>query len=133
METTVRDDFAAGIGWYRNKDGELRTGTRVPDARWLRLKKFEFIGNAEYGPGGSWVEPLQKLIRGAKMDGDPELAEYLEVQLRDTITNIRDAGKDHAQARADKEEGEMATKAMMDAVAKRSLEMVAPAQASAKK
>jgi len=110
----LREDPFGGPGWYkRKKDGALITGARVPCVRHMRREGLEFIGNAEYGDGGSCLKPLAKLISEAKEEGDIELTEYLENTLKTAAKNYRDAGKDHAQAKAEAEQGEKAMQAMM--------------------
>jgi hypothetical protein len=64
----------------------------------MRRKKWEFIGTAEYGEGGSWIEPLEQLIDQAKAEGDTELADVLEQELKKTRYNMAHAGEDHAKA-----------------------------------
>ena len=109
----IKEDQHGGPGWDMRKDGTIFTGTRIPDARWMRRKRIEFIGNAEYGDGGSPLRPLAKLIADAKEEGDVELAEKLEDALKIAERNLRDAGKDRAQEKAEAEQGEKAMQAMM--------------------
>ncbi len=130
MPRAIAADVEAGIGWYRSReDGHLFTGPAVPCARWLRRRKIDHVGNAPYGDGGSWIEPLEELIIYAKDEGDDELVQFLEETLKQTKINIRDTGKDHEQERLDKEQAEKSQAAMMAAQVELVTQKVAEKQA----
>ncbi len=133
---TERMGNTAGTGFYKDRDGNLKRGTNIPDAMWMRLKKFTFIGCALM-EGGSEVEAIQSLIAQCRSIGDEENVLWLEGKLEETKRNLAAAEKVSAaepeliQSEQDRALGKFATKiveAIDDRTAKR--KATAPAGAS---
>ena len=133
---TERMGNTAGMGFYKDKDGNLKRGANIPDAMWMRLKKFQFIGCATMGDGGSEVEAIRSLIIQNRSLGDEEIVTWLEGKLEETLANMAAAEKAAAAApelvktEEDKRLGAFASKiveAIDDRTAKRRQTAAAPA------
>ncbi len=96
---TERMGNTAGTGFYRDKDGNLKRGINVPDAMWIRLKKFEFIGCAMMD-SGSELGAIQSLIAQNTALGNEEIVAWLTVKLEETKHNMAVAEKTAATAPA---------------------------------
>ena len=90
---TDRMGNTAGTGFYKDKDGDLKRGTNVPDAMWMRRKKFTFVGCAVMGPGGDEVPAIRALIAQNKALGDEETVAWLQEKLSATERNVAEASK----------------------------------------
>lgn len=93
-----------GIGWYLDQDGEVRTGTNRPDGTWLASKGWTYLGNAEYGPGGSWLVPLQSLAR--RHAGTP-LGTTLDEKVVLCLANIEQREEDRIDTERKAEEAKL--------------------------
>ena len=92
-----RMDNTAGTGFYRDQNGDLKRGTNVPDAMWLRTKKFKFVGCAVMEEGDE--EPaIRSLIAQNKALGDDEIVTWLEGKLEETKQNKWAAEKTRREA-----------------------------------
>jgi len=82
----------AGLGFYKDANGDLKRGTNVPDAMWMRLKKYQFVGCAVMD-GGDEAPAIRALIAQNKQLGDEETVAWLEEKLQQTLHNQAEAAK----------------------------------------
>ncbi len=88
--TAVRTEDVAGMGFFRDKDGNLKRGHNKPDPMWIRRKGYTFIGCAVMD-GESELPAIQSLIAQSRQLGDEETVKWLEGKLKETRENFAKA------------------------------------------
>lgn len=98
-----------GVGWYLRGDGKIVAGTNRPDGSWLTREKLTYLGNAEYGPGGTVIAPLMKLA--ARHAADDEIGPLLAERLELAKANMANREQERINAKRQAEEDKLAAEA----------------------